>query len=33
LETVGQVGELLAGRVPQGAVNVASASRLSRLKK
>jgi D-3-phosphoglycerate dehydrogenase len=33
LETVSQVGELLAGRVPQGAVNVASASRLSRLKK
>jgi D-3-phosphoglycerate dehydrogenase len=33
LETVRQVGELLAGRLPQGAVNAASATRLARLKK
>jgi D-3-phosphoglycerate dehydrogenase len=33
LETVRQVAELVAGRVPQGAVNVASATRLDRLTK
>jgi D-3-phosphoglycerate dehydrogenase len=33
LETVRQVAELVAGRVPQGAVNAASATRLARLKK
>ena len=33
LETVRQVAELVAGRVPEGAVNVASATRLVRLKK
>ena len=33
LETVRQVAELVAGRVPEGAVNVASATRLARLKK
>jgi D-3-phosphoglycerate dehydrogenase / 2-oxoglutarate reductase len=33
LETVRQVAELVAGRVPQGAVNTASATRLARLKK
>ena len=33
LETVRQVAELVAGRVPQGAVNAASATRLDRLKK
>ena len=33
LETVSQVRELIAGRIPSGAVNVDSASRLSRLKK
>jgi D-3-phosphoglycerate dehydrogenase / 2-oxoglutarate reductase len=33
LETVRQVRELVAGRVPEGAVNVASATRLARLKK
>ena len=33
LETVRQVAELVAGRVPQGAVNAASATRLVRLKK
>jgi D-3-phosphoglycerate dehydrogenase len=33
LETVRQVAELVAGRVPQGAVNVASATRLARLTK
>ena len=33
LETVRQVAELVAGRVPQGAVNAASATRLAWLKK
>jgi D-3-phosphoglycerate dehydrogenase len=33
LETVRQVAELVAGHVPQGAVNAASATRLVRLKK
>ena len=33
LETVRQVAELVAGRVPEGAVNAASATRLARLKK
>jgi D-3-phosphoglycerate dehydrogenase len=31
LETVQQVAELLAGRIPNGAVNAASASRIVRL--
>jgi D-3-phosphoglycerate dehydrogenase / 2-oxoglutarate reductase len=32
-DTVRQVAELVAGRVPPGAVNAAAASRLARLRK